>query len=269
MNRIHLFEFTDLSWYPETLRRVQTGYLTFVATLGYAQLYLFPLLQKALHQAGTDQIVDLCSGGTGPWLRLAEQFRLSGQPVRITLTDKHPHPAAALQWTGSGHPGIVYLSQPIDALHPEDLPGNLQGGVPAMRTLFEGFHHFKPAEARKILQDAADRRAAIGIFEMTIQPPFGSLLLVLSPLMTLVSYFLLTPFIKPRCWQRFLWTYLVPLAPLATCWDGIISLLRVYSLRELGELTASIERPGYAWEMGVAPTGTPVFEYTYLIGYPV
>ncbi len=260
--RIYLFEFTDLSWYPETLRRMQTDYLAFVASLGYAHKYIFPLLQKALHQAGTDEIVDLCSGGTGPWLRLAELFRLSGQPVRITLTDRHPYPAAAKQWAGTNHPEIVYLSQLVDALNvPEDLSG--------MRTLFEGFHHFRPADARKILQDAADRRAAIGIFEMTIKPPFGSILLALSSLMTLVSYLLLTPFIKPRCWQRFLWTYLFPLVPLATCWDGVISLLRVYSPGELGELTRSIQRPGYAWEMGLAPTGTPVFETIYLLGYPV
>ncbi|MBN1877491.1 MAG: hypothetical protein JXA33_24930 [Anaerolineae bacterium] len=34
MKRIHLFEFTDLPWYPPTFRRIQTDYLRFVAALG-------------------------------------------------------------------------------------------------------------------------------------------------------------------------------------------------------------------------------------------
>ena len=61
--------------------------------------------------------------------------------------------------------------------------------------------------------------------------PFGSALLVLAPLSTLFGYLLLTPFITPRSWSRVLWTYLIPVVPLATCWDGVVSLLRVYSPR--------------------------------------
>ena len=68
--------------------------------------------------------------------------------------------------------------------------------------------------------------------------------------------------------SRFLWTYLVPIVPLTTSWDGIISLLRVYSPMELKELTESLQTKGYIWEIGLASTGTPIFDFTYLIGYP-
>ena len=34
MKRIQMFEFTDLSWYPQLFRRIQTDYLQFAATLG-------------------------------------------------------------------------------------------------------------------------------------------------------------------------------------------------------------------------------------------
>jgi hypothetical protein len=135
-------------------------------------------------------------------------------------------------------------------------------------TVFEGFHHFRPDQAGRILQDAADKRVASGIFEASLKPPLGWFLLLVAPLMTLVSYLLVTPFIKPRTVPRFFWTYLIPLVPLATCWDGVISLLRVNSVRELKELTDSLRCKDYVWEIGQASTGTLLFVFTYLVGYP-
>lgn len=262
MRRIHLFEFTDLSWYPQTFRRFQTDYLQFVATRGSGHKNLVPLMTQAMQSAGTTEIVDLCSGGTGPWVRLQEQFKQAGWSVKIKLTDKYPNPEAVHKWADASHPGIEYLTEPVDAMK---VPPHLKG----MRTIFEGFHHFRPEQAKFILQDAVERRVAIGIFEASLKPPFEVILLLLSPLTTLVSYLLITPFIKPRTWSRFFWTYLVPIVPLATCWDGVISLLRVYSPQDLRELTGPFQRKDYIWETGQASTGTPIFEFTYLIGYPI
>jgi hypothetical protein len=261
VKRIHLFEFTDLPWYPHRFRRMQTDYLQFVSTLGSGHHNLIPLFAKALQHAGTNEIVDLCSGGTGPWMRLQDQLRQAGLNVNIKLTDKYPDAQSIHRWAGSGAQGIEYLSQAVDAM---DVPGNLNG----MRTLFEGFHHFKPAEARSILQDAYEKGAAIGVFEATLKPPLGTFLLLLAPVSTLFGYLFFTPFIKPRSFARFFWTYLLPVVPLATCWDGIVSMLRVYSTAELQELTEPLRSEDYVWEIGEASTGTPVFVFTYLIGYP-
>jgi hypothetical protein len=261
MSRIQLFEFTDLPWYPQTFRRMQTDYLQFAATLGSGHQNLIPLFARAMQHASTSQIVDLCSGGSGPWLRLQEQFKQAGRPVTVTLTDKYPDPTAVQKWSDADRQGIQYLAEPVDALHvPPSLPG--------MRTLFESFHHFAPAQARAILRDAFEKRVPIGIFEASLKPPFGLLLLILSPLITLLTYLFITPFINPRTWNRFLWTYLLPIVPFATCWDGIISLLRVYSPVELKELIAPLQRADYVWETGLASTGTPIFNFTYLLGYP-
>ena len=261
MRRNHLFEFTDLAWYPQTFRRMQTDYLQFSATLGEGHKNLVPLFIKAMQHAQTTEILDLCSGGTGPWIRLQEHFKQAGLSVTIKLTDKYPHPEAVQKWSEKSSPGIEYLAEPVDALQ---VPDHLHG----MRTLFEGFHHFKPAQARSILQDACARKVAIGIFEASLKPPFGPFILLLAPLMTVLGYFFITPFIKPRTLTRFFWTYLIPIVPLATCWDGIISLLRVYSPQELQELTGQIDCGGYTWETGLASTGTPLFVFTYLVGYP-
>ena len=262
MRRIHLFEFTDLPWYPQTFRRIQTDYLQFVATLGSGHKNLIPLFTKAMQHAGTTEIVDLCSGGTGPWMRLQEQFKQAGLSVSVKLTDKYPNPEVVQKWAEAARQGIEYLAEPVDATK---VPPHLKG----MRTLFEGFHHFRFEQAQSILQDAVEKRVAIGIFEASLKPPLGLFLLLLAPLMTLVSYLLMTPFITPRTLSRFFWTYLVPVVPLATCWDGIISLLRVYSPQDLKELTVPLECEGYIWEIGQASTGTPIFVFTYLLGYPV
>jgi len=262
LKRIHLFEFTDLSWYPQTFRRIQTDYLQFVASLGSGHKNLIPLFKKAMQHADTTDIIDLCSGGSGPWMRLQEEFKRAGLSVNIKLTDKYPNPEAIQKWASHSHQGIVYLAEPVDAL---TVPSLLKG----MRTLFEGFHHFKPQDARSILSDAAEKRAPIGIFEASLKEPWGLILLLLSPLTTLLGYVFMTPFITPRTFTRFLWTYLVPLVPLATCWDGVISMLRVYSPQELKELTDSIPCKDYTWEAEQADTGTPIFTFTYLIGYPM
>ncbi len=261
MKRVHLFEFTDLAWYPPVFRRIQTDYLQFIATLGTGHKYLIPLFKKALQHAQTNEIVDLCSGGTGPWIQLKEQLEQAGLFVNISLTDKYPNPASVQKWSTASRQGIQYLDEPVDAMN---VPPHLKG----MRTLFEGFHHFKPEQAKAILQDAAEKKVAIGIFEASLKPPLGIILFLLAPLTTLLSYLLMTPFIKPLTLARFFWTYLIPIVPLATCWDGVVSLLRVYSPRELESLTNSFPANDYTWEIGQASTGTPIFMFTYLVGYP-
>src|SRR3972149_3230972 len=219
MKRIHLFEFNDQPWFPNTFRRMQTDYLQFVTTLSAGHQNLVPLFQRALQHAGTTEVLDLCSGGTGPWLRLQKHLEKAGLTVSVRLSDKYPNPEAIQKWGRTPRRGIEYLAEPVDALQ---VPLHLKG----MRTLFEGFHHFRPEQARAILQDAVDQRAAIGIFEASLMPPLGLLLLLMAPVTTIFSYLVLTPFIKPRAWWRFLWTYLIPAVPLATCSDGVISLLR-------------------------------------------
>jgi hypothetical protein len=262
MARLHLFEFVDLPWYPQTFRQMQTDYLQFSATMGAGHQNLIPLFKKALQQAGTTEILDLCSGGSGPWLRLQEQLAQAGLSVSIQLSDKFPNPKAIQKWAAGSHQSIEYLSESVDAMQ---VPSHFKG----MRTLFEGFHHFKPEQARSILKDAAENRVAIGIFEASMKPPLGWLLVLFSPVITPLTYFLITPILTPRTLSRFFWTYLVPLVPLATIWDGIISMLRVYSPAELKKLTASIPVENYIWEIGQASTGTPIFTFTYLVGYPV
>jgi len=261
MTRIQLFEFTDLTWYPQEFRDIQTDYLQFASSMGSGHKNLIPLFQKALSQAKTSRIIDLCSGGMGPWKNLQKQLNKTGLEVNFILTDKYPNKKTITKLANNAIPRIEYCPDSIDA-------GNVPESMDGMRTMFEGFHHFQPEDARKILSDAQEKGRAIGVFEASLIPPAGILLLVLSPFITLLTYILVTPFIRPFRFSRIIWTYLLPVVPLATCWDGVISLLRVYSEKELNDLVDPIKTKNYVWEIGQASTGTPIFNFTYIIGYP-
>ncbi len=130
MNRVNLFEFTDMPWYPRAFRRIQTDHLQFVATRGAGHGNLVPLIKGALAAGGTTEIVDLCSGGTGPWERLVGQLASTGIDVEVKLTDLYPDQAAATRPARGRAPAIEYLAEPVDAA---SVPAHLTG----MRTLFE------------------------------------------------------------------------------------------------------------------------------------
>jgi hypothetical protein len=267
MRRFHLFEFLDQTWYPHAFRCIQTDYLQFsqyAATRFVGMETLLPVFRKGLSRSGTATIVDLCSGGTGSWIRLKRDLLRAGLKVRVRLTDKYPNPASLEKWPEELRQGIEYVRESVDALN---VPDHLKG----MRTLFAGFHHFRPEQARQILRDASDKRTPIAVFDPSgIRSPLGLLALLLFapllPVFMLLSYWVMTPFIQPRTASRFLWTYLIPVVPAVTCWDGVVSFLRGYTDGELREMTASLPAKDYAWEIGRIVIGFPL---TCLLGYPV
>ena len=59
------------------------------------------------------------------------------------------------------------------------------------------------------------------------------------------------------------WTYLVPVAPLFLFWDGLVSGLRLYSVRELRAIVDSLPVNDYVWDLGALPFPRSI---TYLIG---
>jgi hypothetical protein len=170
----------------------------------------------------------------------------AGQSISITLTDKYPNLESFHRLVNPGNPLITYFPQSVDAL---EVPSHLEG----MRTIFTGFHHFHPNEARRIIKHAVDQRAAIGIFDLSIPRPLGLLAAPLSPLVTFVLHFLLTPFVRPITLERIMWTYFIPV---------------IYTPEELKSLVDSIRNEEYTWEIGMRKTLIPGLHVNYLVGYP-
>jgi hypothetical protein len=248
--RLQLFEFLDQPWLPELLRRGEIDYLRVVLDRMRPYDSVAPRLAELLRTAGTDQVVDLCSGAGGPWRTLLPALQAVHDRAGVVLTDLHPIPRQDLP------PGAHYRDTPVDATRlPEELTG--------VRTIFEGLHHFPPERARDLLADAAARGVPFAAFEVTQRSlPYllGQLLLVIP----LVWGF--TPLIRPLHWWRLALTYLVPLIPLLILWDGVVSSLRTYAPADLERLTTGLGGDGYKWSSGVHRVQGMAI--TYLIGQP-
>jgi hypothetical protein len=252
-----VFEIEDQPWCPATIRDLATDYLHFVQTAVSLHRTITPLVRETLEASGTTHIVDLCSGGSGPLPAVIADLGRSGIDATATLTDLFPN-ISAFQRVANGSNGTIgYVHAPVDARAvPRDLTG--------LRTLFNGFHHFTPEDARAILRDAADAGQPIAIFEAS-RRTFKTILpaLLLLPLFVWFA----TPFMRPFLWKRLLFTYPLPCVPLICLWDGVVSQLRAYTpeeLRALGEPSGN----KMCWRAGYEPLTTGPGLLTYLIGWP-
>jgi hypothetical protein len=257
-NRIHLFEIEDLSACPAVIRDGITDTLQCAINLSGNYLPVVPLLEEALRRSGASRIVDLCSGAGGPWPTLLPALRAhAGKDVRVLLTDRYPNESAFKRLSTESEGCIDHHAGPVSAF---DVPAGLDG----FRTVFTGFHHFRPEQGAKILEDAVRKREGIGIFEFTSRRPLP---LLFTLLMAPLGPLLLTPRLKPVRWSRVLLTYLVPVLPLCTLFDGTVSCLRTYSIRELQALIDALPDNDYQWQLGELGERRrqPV---TYLLGYP-
>lgn len=259
--RAHLFEFEDLHRLPGFIRRAITDLLEY--QLNRYRVYdgLAPKLAELVAEQGLDaEMIDLCSGSAGPVVRLVRLLQAqTGQAPRVVLTDKFPNLAAFERASAASGGRVRYLSESVDAA---DVPAQLTG----MRTMYTAFHHFQPAAARRILADAATKRAPIAVFEFTSRT-WANLFkaALLGPLLVWVD----TPWIRPFSLTRLVFTYVLPVIPLCYAWDAFASHYRTYSPRELEELVAGLHRGSYSWEIGQQPSPESGFTLTYLVGRPL
>lgn len=257
MKRLHLFEIADEGWCPALIRDFATDYLEQVITVTNVYEPIVEPLQRAVKFAQAECIIDLCSGGGGPWRQMEKSFAAHCPEVKIYLTDLHRNEGVAERVRKLSSDTIKFHSDSVNALR---VPPELKG----FRTLFSSFHHFKPAEAQAIIRDAVESRSGIGIFEGTQRQPTAIMAMLLIPLVVWV----LTPKIRPFRWSRLLWTYLIPLVPFVVFFDGLVSCLRTYTVAELKEFTDEFSESDYQWEIGEAKAKNSLVPVTYLTGYP-
>jgi hypothetical protein len=260
MRRIHFIEIHDQPWFPSSLRDYVTDALQFGFDLFKVYASTVPLLQRVVNSTGSRSIVDMCSGGGGPWLDLSRRLqsrKLPGDPpeLRIWLTDKYPNVGALRNGIASSGNQIAFYPGSVDAMA---VPPELRG----MRTMFTSFHHFLPKEASAILQNAVDAGESIGIFEIPRRAPAT----IAFTFAFVFALFVCTPWIRPFRWSRLRWTYLVPIVPFVLLFDGVVSCLRTYRPQELRDMVAKLTATEYQWEIGEHSTGKGLI--TYLIGYP-
>ena len=256
MQRKAWFELHDQPLFPGFLRDLVTDALEAMWNTQDTYGLIVPRLQRALAEAGTNRVIDLCSGGGGPWLRLSRDL-LEGDELAptILLTDKYPNQRAFCRIRAASREMVDFHPDPVDATH---IPPELAG----FRTMFSTFHHFAPGEARAMLKDAFEQGQGIAVFETAKCDARTMLAVFLVPLLSLG----LAPGIRPFRWSRVFWTYCLPVIPFTLWFDGMLSCLRSYSQADLRESIAEFTSESYRWEVG-EERGRLV-SITYLIGCP-
>lgn len=253
MGRIHLFEFEDQKWFPAFLRNYGTDFLQFLSNKTKMYKPIVPIIEKGLKEGNTDQIVDLGSGGGGGLIWLNSELKKNFPELKIVMTDFYPN-ISAFEYSKSKADNFEYQIEQIDARNvPKDMIG--------LRTQFLSLHHFEPEDAIQILQNAVISDCPIGIFEAQERSVPSILAMLFSP----VSVLLTAPFIRPFKMGRIIFTYLIPIVPLFVLWDGIVSSLRTYSVKEMKELVENVKgEEKYNWEIGKVKSGPGVI--LYLLG---
>ncbi|MFO0636237.1 MAG: hypothetical protein U0168_25680, partial [Nannocystaceae bacterium] len=134
MRRLHLVELEDLDAVPRTIRDGGTDLLD----LAFARMGFYrgvaPELAALLASAGTDRLVDLCSGGGGGTLALWRE--LPEPRPQLLLSDRNPNHAGIARVAALADARVRYREQSVDAME-----GG--GDQPGVRTMSGALHHFR------------------------------------------------------------------------------------------------------------------------------
>lgn len=254
MRRQPWFEMHDSPWFPGYLRDLVTEALETIWNQNGTYRPIAGRLRDALRRAQPEQVVDLCSGGGGPWTGLYAEVA-GGRRLDLRLTDLHPN-ARLLERAAADGNGIRAHAAPVDATR---VPATLRG----FRTMFSSFHHFDPEQARAILADAFRQRQGIAVFDAA--RPTAKTILAVTGVPVLAVWAALTA--RPFRWSRFFWSCIVPAVPLVLWVDGVLSCLRSYTEQDLQELISGLSAPDYRWETG--EERRRIVSIQYLVGIPV
>jgi hypothetical protein len=266
MQRQHALEFEDFDWFPSWLRTCMTNVIVIVARgIGVVDA-LTNLVVPLAKERGIKRIVDMGSGAGGSFPEVVEKVRATEgcEGVELLLSDLYPNLDAMEKFNAEEKPHVRYSREPVDATHLDQAPEGL-------KTMVNCFHHMKPDMAKTILKSAHDNRQPLLIFEMgeNFQPTILSYLIFpfFYPIVFVMVFFL-TPLVRPLTFRQIFFTYLVPIIPVFYAWDGLMSVPRIYTFKDLETLTADLQDPGYTWKMGHGTKANGKKLGVYLLGMP-
>lgn len=239
MKRIQFFEFEDLNWFPKRIRKYVTEYLRFASNTLKLYHPALPVLKKYIEQAD-GQVLDLASGGGGPWSSLIPDLIETTPELRIQLSDYYPNPAAAQLLMADFPEHITYNPNRVDA---RNVPPSARG----LRTQFLSLHHFAPHDVIQIFKNAVDSQQPVLIMEAQERNVANLIKIALSPIPALF----IMPLIRPFSIWRLVFTYLIPIIPFIIGFDGVVSVLRTYTIKELNTLSKLADQNSkFTWESG-------------------
>jgi hypothetical protein len=256
--RVPVFEFEDFKWFPDALRRGMMDYLRYFFNITNYYNPAVQIIEDCLHHIGVNTIIDLCSGGGGPITQLQQQlFEVYGRKTDVALTDLYPNRDSCAMHRRETNGNMQCVDEPVDATN---VPLHLKG----LRTMFSSIHHFEFDKLDEVLKDAVKKKQGIAIFDIGDK----NLLVILGILIFHpILIFLLTPFFRPFRVSSIIFTYFIPLISFCTVWDGVMSILRLYTPKDLQGIANTLPPNDFQWTSAKARNKLGL-QITYLIGLP-
>ena len=264
MKRIHLFEFEDQAWFPDSIRGYMTNLLAVLHRMVGTKEVIAGLLGPLVSKNKIQRIVDLGSGSGGIMPEVINELKkdYGHKDLELLLTDLYPNKELMNKW--AGRDGIKYYAEPVNATYWEEIPDGL-------KTMVNCFHHMNPKNARKMLEEASLRREPLFIYEMgenNIPLVLWWVLLPVSLIILILMALVMTLWVRPLHWKQLLFTYLIPVVPICYAWDGQVSIVRMYTMKDLDKLLEGLETSDYIWQKGKAFKKNKKQQGTFLMGLP-
>lgn len=239
--RLHLVETEELSWLPAFMRRGIINALGLILRTVKAYEHGFDLFAR--WSKGGRDLLDLGSG-SGDHVGKLLQFRRSKgddaeAPLTVCVSDLAPDVQRFRRLQNQFPDQIRYVAQSLDATHVGVTLGR------DLRSMFTAFHHLNPDQARALLLDASQHSNGIFIFE----PQTRRVASLLANAMGIV-FGMIAPFVvRPFDWRIALFSTVIPVIPLLLVFDGVVSVLRSYTVAEIEAMIASLPENDFDWEI--------------------
>ncbi|KAL2822451.1 hypothetical protein BJX63DRAFT_417549 [Aspergillus granulosus] len=271
--RIQFHELGDQPWCPLWLHHHEQFSLTQLWNLrvpfwshGSLATQACAVIQEHLRNLSNYTIVDICAGAGGPTPFIERTLNAKAEtegrkPVRFVLTDMFP-PVDEWARIAKKQPNIAFVEESVDARAVGRLAES--EGKKECRIFNICFHHFDDEDAMGILRSAVKESDAFVIFEITARDIPTCLY---SPLVFFWGFY-----VTLRWYWRspihLLFTYLIPVAPLALWIDGFISCLRTRTPSEIEGLLAQsgTELSGWKLSSGKRSVQWPFITLYYHVG---
>ncbi|MCL6502550.1 MAG: class I SAM-dependent methyltransferase [Pirellulales bacterium] len=228
---LYLFEFMDLPWLPQGLRHTLREILECVSTPPFRTYYRW-VARETLQQArrvGVTQVVELGAGTariTATMAAMASRGEdapngLGTGSMVFVCCDNNPDVPAYEALARRFGPHVRPIYEPIDLAEPR------QWGPDSLLVLSATLHHIPHSARSEVLRNLCHSGNGVLVFEPLRRTIWSMLYVLLSIVPALVVPLRFAG--RAGRLRRVLWCWLLPVAPLLFCWDGIVSCLRQWT----------------------------------------
>lgn len=222
---VYLFEFMDQSWLPQGLRHTLREILECVSTPPFRTYYRW-VAREALDEARRRQLTQIVELGAGTAQITATMAAMASKAspsptITFVCCDNYPDRPAFEAIERRFGTLVRPIFEPLDMAEPRTW------GPDALLVLSATLHHIPHAARAGVLRTLCSSASQVLVFEplrRTICSMFYVLLAIVPALLVPLRFAR-----RPGRLRRTLWCWLVPVAPLLFCWDGVVSCLRQWT----------------------------------------